>query len=417
MSETVELKFIVDGDSSGATGALKGAGDAAEDVDQKFRRSSEGMATGFDRASESADNVEERAEGFAYTLSGAMGIMEGAGAVAEGDLAGGLATAALGGADLAQGFRKTVIPALQAMTLSNLKSAAATATSTASTVAQRAASIAASVASKAYAAAQWVLNAALSANPIGLVILAIVALVAAIVIAYRRSETFRRIVQAAMRGTQIAFGWVLAKVQQLVGWIRSNWPRILQILTGPIGLAVRFILSRWDSIRSGVVSKTQALIGFVRSIPGRIRSALGNLGGLLRGAAGQVIQGFIDGLWAGFDRVRSTLSNLTSFLPDWKGPRRVDENILRPSGDMVAGGFEQGFVDRFTGRTRAVLGDLTTQLPSAVGGGRGRAGGVGGDVHIHTPAVITNEQQLVRILDRAERRVGASRTYVTPAAG
>ena len=38
--------------------------------------------------------------------------------------------------------------------------------------------------------AQWVLNAAMSANPIGLVIAIIVALVAAIVLAYKNSETF-----------------------------------------------------------------------------------------------------------------------------------------------------------------------------------------------------------------------------------
>jgi F0F1-type ATP synthase assembly protein I len=413
VSETVELRFVVDGDSSGATTALDRAGTAVDDVDTKFRKGSEGMASGFDRASDAADNTEERFEGFAYTLSGSMGLMAGVGQVAEGDLAGGLAMAAMGGADLAQGFRKAVLPALQAMSLANLKSAASTATSTVATVAHRAASIAAGAASKVWAAGQWLLNAALTANPIGLIILAIVALVAAIVIAYRRSETFRRIVQAAMRGTQIAFGWVLQKVQQLVGWIRANWPRLLAILTGPIGLAVRFILSRWDSIRSGVVTKTAALIGFVRSIPGRIRGALGNLGGLLLGAAGQVIQGFIDGLWRGFDRVRSTLSTLTSFLPDWKGPRYVDENILRPSGDMVAGGFERGFVDRFTGRTRAVMGDLTTSLPPAAGSGRGAAAG-GGDVHIHTPAVITNERQLVQIVDRAEYRVGSARTYVRP---
>jgi phage-related protein len=414
MSETVELKFVVDGDSSGATTALGRAGSAADDIDGKFRKASDNIGGGFDKATESADTLDTRAMGFRDTMTGVQDSMAGTALIAKGDLFTGFLTLGMGVGDLGSGLVNFLIPAFSAAASGALSTAVATVRSTTANVANRVSSIAAAAASRAWAAGQWLLNAALTANPIGLVILAIVALVAAIVIAYKRSATFRAIVQAAMRGVQIAFGWVLSKVQQLVGWIRGNWPRLLAILTGPIGLAVRWILSRWDSIRSGVVTKTASLIAFVRSIPGRILRSLGSLGGLLRGAGGRVIDGFLDGIRAGFDRVRSTLSTLTSFLPDWKGPPRVDRGILRGSGDLVAGGFEQGFVDRFTGRTRAVMGDLTARIPSAVRPGGGGRGSGGGDVHIHTPAVITNERQLVQIIDRARSRVGSARTYVTP---
>ena len=43
------------------------------------------------------------------------------------------------------------------------------------------------------------LNAALSANPIGLVVIAIAALVAGLIYAYQHSATFRAIVQGAMK--------------------------------------------------------------------------------------------------------------------------------------------------------------------------------------------------------------------------
>jgi hypothetical protein len=52
----------------------------------------------------------------------------------------------------------------------------------------------AGVVTKAFAAVQTVLNVVLAANPIGLVVLAIVGLVAAFVFAYKNSETFRNIV-------------------------------------------------------------------------------------------------------------------------------------------------------------------------------------------------------------------------------
>lgn len=45
--------------------------------------------------------------------------------------------------------------------------------------------------------AQWLLNAALTANPIGLVVAAIALLVAGLVLAYQKSETFRDMVQTA----------------------------------------------------------------------------------------------------------------------------------------------------------------------------------------------------------------------------
>lgn len=62
-------------------------------------------------------------------------------------------------------------------------------------------------ATRIWTAAQVFLNAALFANPIGIVILAITALVAGIVLAYRHSETFRKIVDAAWRGIAAAAKW------------------------------------------------------------------------------------------------------------------------------------------------------------------------------------------------------------------
>jgi phage-related protein len=52
---------------------------------------------------------------------------------------------------------------------------------------------------KAWAAVQAALNVVMSANPLGLIILAVIGLVAAFVIAYKRSEKFRSVVDGAFR--------------------------------------------------------------------------------------------------------------------------------------------------------------------------------------------------------------------------
>jgi len=98
---------------------------------------------------------------------------------------------------------------------------------------------------KRAAAGQWALNAALLANPVVLIVVGIIALVAALVIAYRKSETFRRIVQGAFAAIQKA-------VSAVVGWIKTNWPLLLAILTGPFGLLVLAVVKNWDKIKGAL---------------------------------------------------------------------------------------------------------------------------------------------------------------------
>lgn len=81
--------------------------------------------------------------------------------------------------------------------------------SAASFLITKGAMVATTIATGAMTGAQWLLNAALNANPIGIIIIALVALVGAVVLAYQNSETFRNIVQAAWEGIQVAidFAW------------------------------------------------------------------------------------------------------------------------------------------------------------------------------------------------------------------
>jgi TP901 family phage tail tape measure protein len=105
-----------------------------------------------------------------------------------------------------------------AATRAGLASAAAATRTVALSVAQKAAALG----SKALAAGTWLVNVAMRANPIGIVITAIVALVAAIVVAYKRSETFRNIVQAVWRSIQVAVSAAWKNVlQPALTWIRD----------------------------------------------------------------------------------------------------------------------------------------------------------------------------------------------------
>lgn len=99
----------------------------------------------------------------------------------------------------------SLITAIVAYAAEGWKAVASIAAQTAGWVAQKVAMVASTVAIKATAAAQWLLNAAMNANPIGLVIAAITALVAAFVILWNKSAAFRDFWMSLWNGITAAF--------------------------------------------------------------------------------------------------------------------------------------------------------------------------------------------------------------------
>ena len=93
----------------------------------------------------------------------------------------------------------------------------ATLRSIATSVIARGVMLAAAIATGVVTAAQWLLNIAMTANPIGIVIVAVAGLIAGLVLLYKNSETFRQIVWKM---------WEALKV---------FWPFLL----GPIGFAIK----------------------------------------------------------------------------------------------------------------------------------------------------------------------------------
>ena len=121
---------------------------------------------------------------------------------------------------------------------------------------------------KAWKGAQLALNFALEANPIGLVVASLAALGVGLVIAYKKSETFRKIVNGA-------FGAVKTVAVDAFDWIKTNWPYLLGALAGPFGLAAVAIGKHLDSIKNAfvtainwVIGKANAAIGLFNKIPG-----------------------------------------------------------------------------------------------------------------------------------------------------
>lgn len=134
----------------------------------------------------------------------------------------------------------------------------------------------AAVVAKVFAAAQLLVNLALSANPIGIIVIAIAALVAGLVYAYKNSEKFRNGVNALWAGTKAAFSGIMKVVAVALAFIKDHWRLIIVILGGPIGIAVALITKHWSTIKAGAV----ALLGFIKDHWRLILTILGGPVGL-----------------------------------------------------------------------------------------------------------------------------------------
>jgi phage-related protein len=152
---------------------------------------------------------------------------------------------------------------------------------TAATIAFKISAIAATAATKgmtlaqyAAAAAQGVLNAVMSANPIGLIILGITALVAAVMAMVKHWEGFSEFFVGMWSSIKKTF-------TATVDGIKEAWQSLLKLLKDPLAGALQSCMNHFNSFRQSVESVfskiREAVNGFVenmKTLPGKIWSAI-----------------------------------------------------------------------------------------------------------------------------------------------
>lgn len=264
-TKTAIIKTVVLGDADSFKKSMNESADAAENAGRDINES-------FDKFGEGAGSAEQKFIGFKDSITGTQDVISGLKSGNVMVLAQGAADLAGAGEALWASFGKAAV-AIGKKVAAQAADIASTVASTAATVAHGVATLAVEAATKAWTAAQWLLNAALSANPIVLIVIGIAALVAGLILAWQHSETFRNIVTGA-------FDAVLGVVQGVWGWISDNWPLLLAILTGPIGTAVLLISRNWDTIKNGftavkdwIVGTANWIVDTIAGMPGRIWNA------------------------------------------------------------------------------------------------------------------------------------------------
>lgn len=228
---------------------------------------------------------------------------------------------------------------------------------------------AASIATRAWAAVQWLLNAALIANPIGLVIIAIVAVIAVIVIAWKKSETFRKIVIGAWNAIKAATvavwnavkGAIVGAWNAIKGAVSAGVAKAKALVTGAWNAVKSATIAMWNGIKTAVSNAVGKVMDIVRGIKGKITGVFSGAAGWLLGIGKKIVQGLIDGIGAMVDKVKQKFTDLTNLIPDWKGPAARDANLLKPAGKLIIGGLVDG-LDSGTPKVRQYLRALSAEI-------------------------------------------------------
>ncbi len=150
--------------------------------------------------------------------------------------------------------------------------------------------VAVRAATAAYTAVQWLLNAAFAASGIGLLIIGIAALVAGVIIAYNKSDTFREALQAlwgVVRNSPLGllisnFGEIVEKVKSAVEWIgKIKFPKAIAELFNDLKSTVEAVVEWISKIR---FPKPPSWLGKLPGLLPGAPSAAGVLGAAPRGA-------------------------------------------------------------------------------------------------------------------------------------
>lgn len=208
------------------------------------------------------------------------------------------------------------------------------------------------VAATAYAVAQRLVNAAMKANPLGLLVTAIGVLVAGFIHLWNTSEGFRNFWIGLWNGIQSAVSavvsWFQANVvptfQAVVTWIQETWNSFSawwsDLWNGQIGGVIRTVLNGiWITVQTVFQQAVSIIQGAMQAIWGVIQGVWSAISGVVSGALNairgviQTVMGVITGNWtAAWNGLKNVLSGV------WSAISGVVSGAIQALSGVISGG-------------------------------------------------------------------------------
>jgi phage-related protein len=167
----------------------------------------------------------------------------------------------------------------------------------------------------------------------------------------------------------VSAGWNFIK-----GIFTNTLATIRGVVTGGLS-AVRNVVSNGLSALRGIASSAMsgfrnamsngfnAVMGFVRGIPGKIKGALSGAGSWLKGIGADIVRGLGAGIESMYDWVRDKVNALSGWIPGWVKKRlgiASPSKVMAELGVWTAKGLAEGIADTIPAVANAVSGMVAT---------------------------------------------------------
>ena len=210
----------------------------------------------------------------------------------------------------------------------------------------------AGTATKIFAGAQKILNLVMSANPIGIVIAAVVALGTAFVLLYKKCEPFRKFINGIGAGIKKGF---LAVV---------NWFKGIPSFFGNL----------FSKMGEGIKNGFNAVINWFKNLPATFSNIFNRAKNIVDNAVakitekfpvlGTILGGVIGGIKVHFNYLKTIFSNVIGFIKNvftgnWKGALENVKNLAVAPIQMISGLF-----DTITNTVKRVLTVISEKFPA-----------------------------------------------------
>lgn len=187
--------------------------------------------------------------------------------------------------------------------------------------------------SKVVAAAQWLVNAAMSANPIGLIIIAIAGLVAAFVLLWNKCEGFRNFFLGMWEGIKTAFqaflDWISPAIEAIKGCFEGLWTKLQEIWA--------YIIQSVQPIKeaiSGAFSEAWELIKVVWDLVKPYFAAIWENIKVVFSVVKEVLSGFFEAAWIAIQAVWDVASSY--FAAVWDTIKAIFSVVATYLGGMFS---------------------------------------------------------------------------------